>query len=183
MGVGSLGYNVWHGNWGAAALDAGGVVVDVAATATPFVPGGAGAAIKAGRAGARVANAVDNAVDAGKAVDRAADAARAGDAAADAARGTDYVVTSAGEAVSIPNGATGPHNPQRGSGMVYDGGSGGHGMDDRVTGVRIMDANQNQGRRVNYMNQSGQTVDPATGRTISNSDPRGHIPLRDPKVQ
>ncbi len=45
-----------------------------------------------------------------------------------------------------------------------------------VAGVRIMDANANQGRRVNYMNKSGQTVDPKSGQTISNKDPRGHIP-------
>lgn len=57
--------------------------------------------------------------------------------------------------------------------------AGGKGMDKRTTGVRIMDANQNQGKRVNYMNKDGQTVDPSTGRTISNKDKRGHIPLKD----
>lgn len=40
-----------------------------------------------------------------------------------------------------------------------------------------MDANNNQGRRVNYMNASSQTVDPWTGRTISNNSPSGHIPI------
>ncbi len=62
---------------------------------------------------------------------------------------------------------------------MYQGGSGGKGMDKRTTGVRIMDAYSNQGRRVNYMNKNGQTLDPATGRTISNKDPRGHLPLKD----
>lgn len=62
---------------------------------------------------------------------------------------------------------------------MYQGGSGGKGMDKKTTGVRIMDANSNQGRRVNYMNKNGQTVDPATGRTISNKDIRGHLHLKD----
>ena len=60
---------------------------------------------------------------------------------------------------------------------MFQGGSGGKGMNERTTGVRIMDANANKGSRVNYMNKSGQTVDPLSGRTISNSDTRGHIPL------
>jgi hypothetical protein len=62
--------------------------------------------------------------------------------------------------------------------MSYQGGSGGKGMNKRVTGVRIMDANNNQCRRVNYMNKTGQTVDPKTGRTITRDDPRGHIPVQ-----
>lgn len=66
----------------------------------------------------------------------------------------------------------------KGSGMMYEGGSGGSGMDKRVTGVRIMDASATQGRRINYMNAQGQTVNPWTGRTISNSDPSGHIPFK-----
>lgn len=98
--------------------------------------------------------------------------------AAASASETNFVVTPTGEAIAIPKGATGPTAPLRGSGMVYEGGSGGYGMNNRVTGVRIMDANSNQGRRVNYMNKSGQTVDPSSGHTISNKDPRGHIPLK-----
>ena len=62
---------------------------------------------------------------------------------------------------------------------VAGSGYGGKGMDKRTTGVRIMDANQNQGKRVNYMNKDGQTVDPSTGRIISNKDKRGHLPLKD----
>lgn len=88
------------------------------------------------------------------------------------------VVTPHGEAVPIPKGAIVPSTPNRGTGMLYQGGRGGNNMDNKTTGVRIMDPNSNQGRRVNYMNQSGQTVDPKTGKTISNNDPRGHIPLR-----
>lgn len=92
------------------------------------------------------------------------------------AGGTDFVVNNKGEAVVIPDGATGPSNPNKGTGMSYHGGSGGKGMDKKTSGVRIMDANSNQGRRINYMNKSGQTVDPKTGQTISNKDPRGHLP-------
>jgi hypothetical protein len=67
--------------------------------------------------------------------------------------------------IKIPDGAVGPTNPNKGSRMVYQGGSGGKGMDSRTTGVRIMDANSNQGRRVIYMNKNGQSVDPARRRT------------------
>ena len=91
-----------------------------------------------------------------------------------------FIVTTGGDAISIPNGATGPTAPMRGSGMVYQGGSGGPGMSPNTTGVRIMDANANQGARVNYMNNAtptAQTVNPATGRVISNKDPAGHIPI------
>lgn len=59
--------------------------------------------------------------------------------------------------------------------MQFTGGSGGNGLDPRVTGVRIMDANNNQGARAVYMNQSGQTVNPYTGRTVPNSDPFAHF--------
>lgn len=41
-------------------------------------------------------------------------------------------------------------------------------MDSRVSGVRIMDANTNQGVRAVYMNRRGQTVEPKSGRTVSN---------------
>ena len=91
-------------------------------------------------------------------------------------RPTDFVVNEKGEAIPIPDGAQGPVPPKRGTGMSYEGGSGGKGMSDRVEGVRIMDPNKAQGRRVNYMNKTGQTVDPKKGGTISNSDPRGHLP-------
>ena len=38
-----------------------------------------------------------------------------------------------------------------------------------------MDANANQGARAVYMNQTGQTVDPLTGRTVPPSDPAAHF--------
>jgi len=89
---------------------------------------------------------------------------------------TDFVVDSKGTAVPVPTGASGP-TPTRSPGVQYTGGAGGKGMDSRVDGVLIMDANKNQGRRVNYMNGAGQTVNPKTGRTIPNNDPSGHIPF------
>src|SRR5690606_2118486 len=57
----SLKENISEGNVGSALLDVVGIAADVAAIATPAVPGGAGLAIKAGRA-----------------ADEAADAARVG---------------------------------------------------------------------------------------------------------
>ena len=170
-GVGSAGVNAWNGNWGAAAVDAGGVFVDVAATVLPGVPGGAAAGIKAGREGAKAVNA------AGKGVGDAKSGAKSA--------GADFVVTSKGEAISVPDGAVGP-NPTinksgNEAGFEFTDGSGGKGMNSRVDGVRIMDANQNQGRRVNYMNSSRQTVDPTSGKTISKSDARGHTPVQEEK--
>jgi RHS repeat-associated protein len=49
LGLSSLVDNIRQGSYGSAALDAGGVVVDVAAAAVPFVPGGAGSALRAAR--------------------------------------------------------------------------------------------------------------------------------------
>ena len=51
IGVSSFVDNVSQGNVGAALVDAGGILLDAAATALPGVPGGAGAGIKAYRAG------------------------------------------------------------------------------------------------------------------------------------
>jgi RHS repeat-associated protein len=103
---------------------------------------------------------------------------RAGKAAIRRQKPTDFVVTKNGDAVRIPDGAKGPYPPNKGTGMVYRCGEGGKGMDKRVDGVRVMDRNSNQGRRVNWMNGNGQTVDPATARTISNNHPAGHVPLK-----
>jgi RHS repeat-associated protein len=85
----------------------------------------------------------------------------------------DFVVTPRGEIIAVPSGATGP-TPTRAPGVQFTGGQGGKGMDSRVTGVRVMEANPNQGPRAVYMNRTGQTVDPATGRTVPNADPRAH---------
>ena len=61
-GIDSLIDNVKAGNYGSAALDTAGVVVDIVAAAVPIVPGGAGAIIK----GARLVDKVDNAGDVAK---------------------------------------------------------------------------------------------------------------------
>jgi RHS repeat-associated protein len=52
VGLVSLGKNLSQGNWGAAALDAVGVVADGVALALPVVPGGASMAITGSRKGA-----------------------------------------------------------------------------------------------------------------------------------
>lgn len=85
----------------------------------------------------------------------------------------DFVVTPKGEAIPVPTGATGP-TPTRAPGFQYTGGSGGNGLNNRVDGVRIMDSNRNQGPRAVYMNRQGQTVNPNTGHTVSNSDTNAH---------
>lgn len=68
IGLRSFGANVSEGNWGGAALDAVGVVVDGLAVATPL-PGGVGTAI-------HMARAADAVVDAGRVADTAATAAK-----------------------------------------------------------------------------------------------------------
>ncbi len=56
VGAVSLVENVAAGNIAGAAIDAAGIIADVAAIATPGVPGGAGLAINAGRAADKVAD-------------------------------------------------------------------------------------------------------------------------------
>jgi len=53
MGAASLAGNISAGNVGGAVVDAVGLAVDVAATATPIMPGGASTAIKAARAASK----------------------------------------------------------------------------------------------------------------------------------
>jgi RHS repeat-associated protein len=80
----SLGSNLYQGNFGSAAVDAGGLILDAAATVVPFVPGGAGTAIKAARAAdtvvdaARGLNKADSVADAAKAADNATDLSKVG---------------------------------------------------------------------------------------------------------
>ena len=71
IGLASAAVNIAEGNYKAAAVDLAGVVVDVAATAIPGVPGGAATAIRASRAGSAVVRAV-NKVDNASSVVRAA---------------------------------------------------------------------------------------------------------------
>ncbi|WP_172724550.1 RHS repeat-associated core domain-containing protein [Neorhizobium tomejilense] len=51
-GITSAAYNAWNGEWGYAAADVAGVGIDIAATLTPGVPGGAAAIMHAERAAA-----------------------------------------------------------------------------------------------------------------------------------
>ena len=69
MDVASLSANLAAGNYGGAAVDAVGLIVDGAATVVPGVPGGAGTAIKAFRG-------ADAAVGAARSGGKAADAAK-----------------------------------------------------------------------------------------------------------
>ena len=88
IGVVSAGVNISKGNYLDAAVDLAGVVVDVAATALPGVPGGAATAIRvsrAGRAVVRAVNKVDNAADVATSVNKVDTAASAAKGAGKAA--------------------------------------------------------------------------------------------------
>jgi len=90
----------------------------------------------------------------------------------------DYVVSPNGDVVPIPDGATGPIPAQNGAGFRYTGGSGGSGLDPRVTDVRIMDPTPRYPNGyVSYSNASGQAVNPFTGQTVSRSSSWWHIIL------
>ena len=51
----------------------------------------------------------------------------------------DFVVTANGEVIIVPENAVGPYAADDGLGFKYENGSGGHGLNPSVTGVRIMD--------------------------------------------
>ena len=105
--------------------------------------------------------------------------------------GSVIVVTPNGVAIVTPAGSTGPvpvTNPAgKVTGFAFVGGSGGPGMDPRVASVRIMDPVPAKGSAPAYPNgyatyQNGATpkaqgVDPATGQTLPNNDPRRHQAL------
>ena len=93
-----------------------------------------------------------------------------------ASRSVNFLVASSGATIRVPAGATGP-TPTQASGFQFLGGSGGNGLNPRVTGVRVMEPNATQGRRAVYMNVQGQTVSPATGRTVAPNDPAAHHPV------
>ncbi|MBL1079597.1 SHOCT domain-containing protein [Nocardia sp. 2] len=87
-----------------------------------------------------------------------------------------------GESIpGVPAGATGTPTPT-GKGIEYPIPSGTAGLDSKVTSIRVMDPvttgkYQYPNGYVVYMNKSGQTVNPLTGRTVSNADPYAHIEL------
>ena len=66
LGVASMAGNLAMGNYGKAAVDAVGIAVDAAATATPFVPGGAATAINATRAANVAVNVAETAAKTSK---------------------------------------------------------------------------------------------------------------------
>lgn len=90
-----------------------------------------------------------------------------------------FIVSSNGEIVAVPEGAVGPTMADSGNGMQFTGGSGGRGLDPRVTDIRVMDP-VTTGKYtypdgyVSYSNAAGQTVSPVTGQTIGRSDPFWH---------
>jgi RHS repeat-associated protein len=84
-----------------------------------------------------------------------------------------FIVTPKGQVIVVPEGATGPAST-RATGMQFTGGSGGRGLDPKVTGVRVMDPTPKQGPRAVYMNVRGQTVDPGSGRTVPSNHPNAH---------
>ncbi len=82
---------------------------------------------------------------------------------------------------AVPPGATGTTTPT-GKGIEYPIPQGTAGLDAKVTSIRVMDPvstgkYQYPNGYVVYMNNSGQTVNPLTGRTVSNADPYAHIEL------
>ena len=111
MGVTSFVNNVSQGHIGAAVLDGLGVVADAAAVVIPYVPGGAGAGIKALRAGDKAVDAIqaiDKGADAAKLVDKGTDAVKVADKVEDAGslvskgkkQGADFIVSPEGTTIS-----------------------------------------------------------------------------------
>jgi hypothetical protein len=92
MGIASFVDNVKQGNYGWAAVDAIGVVVDAAALVTPIVPGGVGSIIKGARA-------VDTAVDAIQTVNQVSNAAQTANQAANVIQGAHTAARHADEAL------------------------------------------------------------------------------------
>lgn len=110
FGAVSLAGNIREGKWGWAALDAAGLLYDGFATAVPFLPAGAGATIKAAKAGTKaatvavkhggkLADAANVGVDVGKAVLKSDDAARSANLAANAAQEGTKLHRQVGEAL------------------------------------------------------------------------------------
>jgi hypothetical protein len=89
----------------------------------------------------------------------------------------DFIVHPNGTVVVVPEGAIGPMITNNRSGFVFIGGTGGKGLDESVSGLRIMDRNdQNPGGYYVYMNGGNQTINPYNGNTLGPSDPGWHRP-------
>lgn len=98
---------------------------------------------------------------------------------------TDFIVSSSGTAFPVPKGAQGPTpsvNPAgKQTGVAYTGGAGGENR--QVTSMRVMNPTPPRGNNtgspngyVKYENQSGQGVNPYTGKTIPNT--QSHFPIK-----
>ncbi|MCC3762659.1 hypothetical protein K3N28_06195 [Glycomyces sp. TRM65418] len=86
--------------------------------------------------------------------------------------------TPAGSLPSILRG-TNPRSTNNGKGTTYDINPSAYGFDSRVVSMRVMSSTSRYPNGyVVFMNKSGQTVNPLTGRTTTGkADPWGHIPL------
>ena len=125
LGLGgiSLVNNVREGNWGWAAVDTVGLIYDGVATAVPFLPAGASAALSAYRAGNTVVNSAQIGMDVARVANVSHEAARAANTATNAASEGRAIHTQVSNAINSgspslsgsavnhfwgANGATGP---------------------------------------------------------------------------
>lgn len=124
LGIVSLADNLKQGNYGWAAVDAVGVVVDVAALVMPVVPGGVGSIVKGARA-------VDTAVDALQTVNQVSNVAQTANQAANVVQGTQTAARYTDEAIQVtpvdlfafgggPSGARPHPNPRIGRDIFPD---------------------------------------------------------------
>ena len=144
MGAASAYDNFSSGNVGAGVVDVVGVIADVAATLTPYVPGGAATVIKGARG-----------------VDAAVGAAKAAPDSSVAGAGADFIVTPGGTAVPTSQsrmesgleaaGIQGTSLPD-GAGTSYDLPGG--------TTVRAMEPSGQAPRRASFNNSNGGPVTP-----------------------
>ncbi len=95
--------------------------------------------------------------------------------------GPDFIAGPNGGIAAVPHSAVGPSPTRSGGGIQFTGGSGGHGLNERVTGIRIMPPSPPDAvypypnGYVVYMNASGQTVNPYNGRTVEPTDFWAHV--------
>jgi RHS repeat-associated protein len=155
---------------------------------------GAGAAVSGARAAAsevrgRVAAAAATGADRGSISIGSAGRERAAIAAADSTtapavgggspRAPGFVVHPNGEAVIVPEGASGPFPTRNGRGVQFTGGAGGRGLESSVSSVRIMDPVTTgqypyPNGYVSYANSRGQAVNPFNGETVGKASPWWH---------
>ena len=94
-------------------------------------------------------------------------------------RSPSFIVKPNGETVIVPKGAQGPFPVESGKGFMFRGGSGGHGLSDAASDVRIMDPvtggkYPKPNGYASYLNGGGQTINPFTGQTVGKSSPWWH---------